>query len=272
MNSEFIKRILVAAVAIPVVIFATVWDNTWPFAVGLYVVILLANRELYSMLRNAGEPVSAAVSWFGALLIPVCFYFNNSWMLFAFVLTGLIFVIFLMKMFTDEPTVGVIRYVSVNMFAAVFLPFLLSFILMVRLAPAGAMWIIFVFVAIWASDSMAYIVGSKFGKRKIVPKVSPKKSLEGFIAGLFFGILAGIAFYYVAIHDVARLSVLKIVVIAIDIVLAGILGDLFESMLKRDAGVKDSGNLIPGHGGIFDRMDSLVFAVPILYMYLMAWS
>ena len=270
--SEFAKRMLVAAVLIPITIWLTLWDNTIPFAIGLYALIIIGSREVYGILKASGEDVSPLLSFLGALLIPICFWLENTWMFFAFVFTGLIFVTFLLKLFSPNPTEGTIRFISVNLFGAVFFPFMFSFIWLIRMLPEGALWIFLLFVGIWLSDGMAYIFGRKLGKHKIVPKVSPKKSLEGFIAGIIFGVGGVVAFYYIMLAAAAPMGLVKIIIIAVDLVIAGILGDLFESMLKRDAGVKDSGKILPGHGGIYDRVDALIFAAPVLYMYLVAWG
>mgnify|MGYP003623524084 FL=1 len=270
--SEFAKRMLVAAILIPVVLIILFLENTITFAIGLYIVIIFGNRELIAMMKAGGEDIRPVIGHLGALVIPLCFWFENTWMLFSFVLVGLIFITFLLKLFSAEPNDGTIRFVSVNIFTAVFFPFFMSFLWLIRQFENGALWILFIFAAIWLSDGMAYIVGSKIGKHKIVPKVSPKKSLEGFIAGIIFGVGGAIFTYYMWIAGPEPMGFVKIFIIAIDVVIAGILGDLFESMLKRDAGVKDSGKLLPGHGGIYDRVDALLIAAPILYMYLNAWG
>ncbi len=271
--NELAKRIITAIILIPLVILLTVWDNTIPFAVGIYLITLLGNREVISLMRSAGEPVVSAIGWLGALIIPLCFYFTEvRWILFTFVLVALIFAVFIVKLFASDPVGDSVRYAAVNLFAALFFPLLFSFMWLLRELPGGALWIFYLFVAIWASDSLAYFVGSKFGKHKIVPKVSPKKSLEGFVAGIIGGVGLSILFYYLFIAQSTPLSAIKIIIMSADVVAAGILGDLFESMLKRGAHVKDSGKLIPGHGGVLDRLDSMLFAAPILYIYLRLWG
>ncbi|MDR2870024.1 MAG: phosphatidate cytidylyltransferase [Deferribacteraceae bacterium] len=289
--SEFAKRMLVAAVLIPAVLLILFMDNTIPFAIGLYATIIFGNRELMRMLIAGGEDVSKLASHAGAVLIPICFYLGHpfigesdtsagihlastfdTWMMLGFVLVGLIFLVFLLKLFSAEPNKGTIRFIAVNLFGAIFFPFFLSFLWLIRQFQDGSFWILFIFVTIWLSDGMAYIVGSKIGKHKIVPKVSPKKSLEGFIAGIIFGVGGAIFTYYFWLEANTPMHVAKVIIISIDLVIAGILGDLFESMLKRDAGVKDSGKLLPGHGGIYDRVDALLMASPVLYMYLSAWG
>lgn len=124
--------------------------------------------------------------------------------------------------------------------------------------------IIGVFVLVWANDTFAYIIGSRFGKHKLLERVSPKKTVEGFLGGLIGSIIAGfIIFNYSQVFNE-----IIWVVLAILISLFGTIGDLIQSKFKRLAGVKDSGILMPGHGGLYDRLDSILFASPFVYTFL----
>ncbi|PQB03773.1 phosphatidate cytidylyltransferase [Aureitalea marina] len=121
-----------------------------------------------------------------------------------------------------------------------------------------------VFVLIWVNDSFAYLVGKNFGKRKLFPSVSPKKTIEGFVGGFAGAVLAGfLIFKYVGLYPLWVWICLGMMVAVI-----GTLGDLIESRFKRTAGVKDSGRLMPGHGGLYDRLDSIIFVAPFVYCFL----
>ncbi len=124
--------------------------------------------------------------------------------------------------------------------------------------------ILALFVFIWVNDTAAYFIGSLIGKHKLIEHISPKKSVEGFVAGIFFTVVAAIVFkrFY------PEFTTLFWIGYGIIAALFGTLGDLFESLIKRTCKVKDAGNLIPGHGGILDRIDSLLVAVPAVYLYL----
>ena len=116
---------------------------------------------------------------------------------------------------------------------------------------------------IWVSDSAAYVFGVNFGKRPLLKSVSPKKSIEGFIGGIIFSIMLSIIFYnYLNLG----FSIVQWVILGLLVPSAGALGDLVQSQFKREAGVKDSGNWLPGHGGLYDRMDSIIFAGPFIYL------
>ncbi len=120
------------------------------------------------------------------------------------------------------------------------------------------------FILIWINDSFAYLVGSTLGRTKLYEKISPNKTVEGAIGGLLATVIAA---YFISIYFTS-LSYLNWTIIALITVIFGVLGDLMESKFKREAGVKDSGNLIPGHGGFLDRLDSVIFAAPFVYVYL----
>ena len=125
-----------------------------------------------------------------------------------------------------------------------------------------------IFILIWVNDSFAYLVGKSIGRTKLCPSISPKKTVEGSIGGLVFTILAA----YLLARFEPILSSAQWITLAAVIVLTGSLGDLLESKLKRHAGVKDSGAILPGHGGMLDRLDSLIFAAPFAYLTLNLFS
>lgn len=125
-----------------------------------------------------------------------------------------------------------------------------------------------IFILIWVNDSFAYLVGKSIGRTKLFPSVSPKKTIEGTLGGFIFALIAA---YLMATFE-ALISPIQWMILATVIVVAGSLGDLIESKLKRAAGVKDSGAILPGHGGMLDRLDSLVFAAPFAYLTLNIFS
>ena len=125
-----------------------------------------------------------------------------------------------------------------------------------------------IFILIWVNDTFAYLVGKTFGRTKLFPSVSPKKTIEGSLGGLIFALAAA----YIMSWYETKLTVSQWMAMAALIVVAGSLGDLLESKFKRMAGVKDSGAILPGHGGIWDRLDSLVFAAPFAYLILNLFS
>jgi|TARA_B110000977_G_scaffold142521_1_gene180815 phosphatidate cytidylyltransferase len=131
-------------------------------------------------------------------------------------------------------------------------------------------YIVFSFLSlIWISDSAAYVFGVTFGKRPLFKSVSPKKSIEGFLGGLIFSIILSLFFFrYLNLN----LNLLEWMILGVLTSCLGTLGDLVQSQFKREAGVKDSGKWLPGHGGLYDRMDSIIFAAPFIYLSLIIFK
>ena len=127
--------------------------------------------------------------------------------------------------------------------------------------PAGHLWLLSALATVWAADTGAYFTGRTFGRHKLSPRISPNKTIEGLAGGLLLGMLAGMAFASLTGIDWRALPAVALTCLAT--VLASVVGDLYESLLKRHAGMKDSGDLIPGHGGILDRVDSVLAALPV---------
>jgi len=130
--------------------------------------------------------------------------------------------------------------------------------------------IIGLFILIWTNDTFAYLVGKSFGKHKLFERISPKKTVEGFIGGVTFAILAGILIskFYIKPHpNFLQISIIIWTTIAVLVGFMGTIGDLVESKFKRIAGVKDSGNIMPGHGGMLDRLDSIIFVAPFIFLF-----
>jgi phosphatidate cytidylyltransferase len=142
-----------------------------------------------------------------------------------------------------------------------------AYILLLRFIPGndGLIYTLFTILVTWGNDTAAYFIGINFGKHKLSPRISPKKSVEGSLGGVLGGIVAAII-----VAVVFHKAILSMIVLGILVVIAGQFGDLIESIIKRNAGVKDSGTFMPGHGGVLDRFDSLLIAGPVVY-YLVSY-
>jgi len=132
--------------------------------------------------------------------------------------------------------------------------------------PVGRNFVFFLLVILWCEDIAAYLIGSKVGKHKLSPGISPNKTIEGAVAGLLFGTMGGLVFWFVSLQE--TIGIVHTVILGLLLGFTSQISDLSESVIKRNAHVKDSGSVIPGHGGLLDRCDGLVFSSPVLYYYL----
>jgi phosphatidate cytidylyltransferase len=197
--------------------------------------------------------------------VPICLAVwskDFSWLLFALVIAILFFsLVCLFRIKDIRESAGDVALLFLGI---LYIPLLLSHLGLIRMLPNGIQWIFLLLVIVMAGDTGAFYTGSTIGKRKLYPVVSPKKSIEGALGGLI-GSLVG-AFIAKATFF-TELSVFDCIAAALLLGCLGQLGDLFESMLKRSFGVKDSGKIIPGHGGLLDRLDSILFAAPAAFFY-----
>ncbi|MCL2437530.1 MAG: phosphatidate cytidylyltransferase [Coriobacteriia bacterium] len=154
---------------------------------------------------------------------------------------------------------------AVSFFGALYLGIPLSSLMLIREMNDGMLLAVAIVFSIWATDSFAYLGGSLFGRHKLAPKISPKKSWEGLVAGT---IGAVVFWYIVPFVFTGSASWVAAVIVGVIVSAAALLGDLFQSRIKREAGVKDSGTLLPGHGGILDRIDSLLLTAPVMFIVL----
>lgn len=157
-----------------------------------------------------------------------------------------------------------LKDLAITAFGVLYVGFTLSTIVSTRALPAGELFVLFVAIVTWAADTGAYYAGTLWGKHLLAPSVSPKKTLEGVGGGLILAVGAALA---ACAWFVPQLSLVDALILGLLLTVAGLLGDLWESMIKRRVGVKDSGSILPGHGGMLDRLDSLLFTAPTFYYY-----
>jgi len=243
------------------IILATIFGS-WYFQVLFGVVAILALNEFYSLFKDSNvKPNLSQGVIVGALIYLVSLYSINEQVLSVY-LIGLLVILFPLVGFAELYRKKVTPFqnmgVTVIGLFYVVLPFVL--INVMRLNTDNFWPVLSIFILTWCSDTFAYLVGRKIGKRKLFERISPNKSWEGFVGGLLFSVLAGLIIAYFT-DD----SFVKYVVYGIVISSFGTLGDLVESMLKRSLKIKDSGTILPGHGGLLDRFDAVIFVIPIIY-------
>lgn len=237
--------------------------GTIPTAIFVALMSLLCCIEFYRMVRIDGKVPNEAIGLTAAVLFPLSALVNGIWL----TVLNFLLVLALGLWYIQMPRVR-LADVAVTLFGPIYTGYMLSAIVLLRAALPGfegAIVSVGVCASLWISDSFAYMVGSKFGKHKMVPKISPKKSWEGFFGGLVGSVLIWLAVYVLC---PGRIDLWFAVLCGLVVACMGVCGDLIESRIKRGVGVKDSGNLIPGHGGMLDRSDSLIFGVITAYLML----
>lgn len=235
---------------------------------GLALVLLAVTIGLWELhgllfevpLPGKWRPISFAAGLFLPSLTYIWGITGLNCALFISFFSALTFMMISAPLDRDE-----IGRIAMLCFAWLYVPYLLSFVLLIWDKPDGRFWILFVLAVIVAGDSGAYFTGRKLGRRRLYPEVSPKKTVEGSIGGLCSSMVAGPVIGLIFLRTVPLAS---ICIFSLAVAVAGQVGDLIESMLKRNSGKKDSSGLIPGHGGVLDRLDSLLFAFPVLWVLL----
>ncbi len=257
--NNFISRVLVGIIGLPVVL-GLVWLGGWWLAALVLLASLVAVHEFVTVSRPL-RPLAPALYLGVALSLVLAQTSGTIWMLGGMLATFLFAFAASALAKTRAPSTVAI---GATVLGAGWIGFGLGHLLLLRdIHHHGRLLAFTILLTVWAADTFAYFGGRLLGRHKLAPTLSPGKTWEGFVIGS----LAGVFVSFVALYD-TRHSYLKIweaVVLGIVVVLASVAGDLFESMLKRDMQVKDTGRLLGGHGGILDRVDALLFAGPAAY-------
>lgn len=260
--TALVSRILVAAVLLPVVLLL-IWAGGW-WMIGLAVVAgMVALHELYVMTRNL-RPVLLA-GYAGTLATLIGAAWGPEWALAGFFST--LPLAFLFK--AASGALPSAASVSVTVLGSAWIGLGLAFLVLLRELPEhGFLTVLTVVLAVFASDTMAFAAGRMLGRHKMAPLTSPGKTWEGFVAGTIAAVLVP----FFAFYDEDFLTVPESLALGALIAVAGPVGDLFESALKRDVGVKDSGRILLGHGGMLDRLDAFLFTGVAAYYLLKAFG
>ncbi len=259
-----LTRVLTAVAALAVVLPIIIWGGFWGL-VGLVSVFMLL--AVYEFSRMIQVPRSLAVQIFDyvaalATYGVILFGGERVPVFLAPIVLGVLTVH--LFAFRDIQVAGQALFGSLA--SMLYAPLLLAFVPLIRLEKWGLHWIFFIMIVTWAGDTGAYLAGRAFGRHKLYPDISPKKTVEGAIGGIALAIALAFAARATFFPE---LTVLECLILAPVLDIAGVVGDLTESLMKRSAGVKDSGAIFPGHGGVLDRLDSLLFSAPVLYGYIL---
>ena len=224
--------------------------------------IVVANFEYFSIIRKTGVDGYPRVGAVLGFLLALNFYFDGrffaEWMVFS------LFTLFITGLVSEGNAKTALGQISYSFLGVVYVAGLLGYLQLLRNQEDGGELIFLLFLIVWLGDTAAYYIGKTFGKTPLAPTISPNKTIEGAVGGLLGSLLGGGIAYGLF---PASISLVHCLLVALICGMIGQLGDLSESLLKRNADIKDSGSIIPGHGGLLDRLDSLMFAGPVLYFY-----
>lgn len=264
------QRVVAGLVFVPMFIVIT-RAGGYPFLALVDLIIVLGLMEFYAMMRAKGMHPYRTIGVISGLTLSTYIFFRSGE--FAnFVFTFILIALMGLELARKDNRLAV-YHVSTTIFGVIYVAYLASHLVLLRELPTqvgvpyaqGASFVFLVFVVTWASDTGAYAIGSLFGEHTLSPKVSRNKTWEGAFGGVLFAAVAG---WVASVTFAGYLAAWEGVVMGVLASMVGLLGDLFESTLKRDAGVKDTSHVIPGHGGVLDRFDSLLFTAPLIYYFL----
>jgi phosphatidate cytidylyltransferase len=260
--SPLVSRIAIALILLPVVLGVVWLGGWWLFGLAL-VGGLLALHELYAMARSLRPIVLGGYA--GLILTLIGAQLGGTTWVLAGILSTVVAA--LLVFFVSSARQNAVGGFALTLLGVVWVGGGLSYLMLVRDVPENGRLLIFtVLLTVFADDTAAFFVGRTIGRHRLAPAISPGKSVEGFIGGT----IAGVAVTFFALYEQDVVSTGESLILGVVIAVAATLGDLFESAVKRDLGVKDSGTLLGGHGGVLDRVDSLLWAGPAAYVALLA--
>jgi len=266
-SKNLVQRIAVAVVAIPVVV-GIIWLGGWALAATLAVLGVLGAREIYDFGRRQGIEPLERTGWLAAAGIPLLAYWAKAP---AFLLGAIwLMVTMAIAMARRGPSGRPLASVSITMFGCVYASGLLAFLIAIRHGSGAAtrplayvLLTLFPLVITWICDTAAMAVGTALGGPKLAPILSPKKTHAGAVGGTLAGVITALALgKFVLNRQGWSFSPGQLLLFGLTVSIVGQIGDVAESLFKREAGLKDSSTLIPGHGGVLDRLDSLYFVIP----------
>ncbi len=267
-----LKRILTAVVALPLVILLFWLDNTLIMMIAMTLVAVLSVSEVLIATKYFSNRGLTAVCMIFVAAMPSFLYFNELTRFFPMLAGAFLLTMFLIMLFDHEHVK--FQEISLMAFVAFLIPLSLSTVVFLhKMSEYGIFYVILAFLIPWISDAGAYFVGSAIGKHKMAPKISPKKSWEGFFGGIVTAVVSVliVGFGYPWIEEMIngsvsfKVNIPLLVIVAVVGSILGVIGDFSASLLKRQCEVKDFGSILPGHGGMLDRFDSMLFAAPFLY-------
>lgn len=256
------KRPIVAAILLPPLLAYIYFLPIFPYFLALLLVVnILAMYEFFIM-YNVPQILYIPGIIIGSVLFYITCSYPNFFLIGSFIS---LFLILLIRLFAIRTPSGGMSQIGPLIVGFFYIVGLLCFQFLIADA-FGVKYIFLLYSVVWFADSMAYYIGTYLGKKKLYPSISPNKTYEGAFGSLLGGAMGAV--FIKGIFNIDNLTIASVIVVGIILGITAVIGDLIESMFKRDAGIKDSSNLIPGHGGILDKIDGFLIAGPILYLIL----
>ncbi|MDR2666256.1 MAG: phosphatidate cytidylyltransferase [Endomicrobium sp.] len=259
-----LTRILTAVIGIPF-IFACIYCGGIVFYGMMFLVSFLCVYEYFVILKKYNPHTFISLVMSIMFFIFLCFSKNFPVNKIIFSVIVMSIILFGVEIFKGQPNLCIVR-ISSSFFGTFFIPLALMYMVYIRNLKGGMEFVFFIFIVIWTLDTAAYAFGKMFGKHKLAENISPKKTIEGAIAGVVFGILGAVICRFGFMSNILTLR--NSIILGFVIAITGQFSDLCESIIKRDGDSKDSGRIVPGHGGVFDRFDSYIFTAPTVYYIL----
>ena len=255
-------RIITALITVPLLVLLLLFGNTYLFVLTVTLVSLMGLYEFYNTVGIKEKKEVCIIGYIGAVVTILFKTFFPAQFSYVF---GIWFLTLFLSLIVFNKKVKFKDAASV-MFSVLYIPYLLSYIMLIHNLNGGKFLIWFAIVGAFVTDSFAYFTGIFLGKHKLCPVISPKKTIEGAIGGLLgTGIVFFFMGYFYNIYANGSFNLLSLLVAGIISAAISEIGDLCASVIKREFGIKDYGDLLPGHGGILDRCDSLIFVAPCIY-------
>jgi phosphatidate cytidylyltransferase len=266
-SQNLVQRIAVAVVAIPLVI-GVIWLGGWVLAAMLAVLGVLGAHEVYGFARRSGVEPLERTGWLAAAAIPLLAYWAKAPVFYLG--AGWLMVVMTLAMARRGPTGRPLASVAITMFGCVYASGMLAFLIAIRHGQnaghrpgASVMLTLFPLVITWVCDTAAMATGTAVGGPKLAPVLSPKKTHAGAVGGTLGGVIAALALGIFVLNRYGwTFTPGQLLLFGLAVSIVGQIGDIAESLFKREVGLKDSSTLIPGHGGVLDRLDSLYFVIP----------
>jgi len=262
--SSLLKRWATGLVLVPILLVVILFGSESVFAAMVMLFVVGGILEYSHIVFGAQWGIEKIEGLIFAVVIPFLGFLGNDKLMLA-VLSALITVVFILFVWkARKETQFDFLTVTKVIFGVMYIPFMMTHFIFLRMMTNGILWIIFVLVLAFAGDIAALYIGKYFGKRKLIPSISPGKTIEGLFGLVVGSVLACLLFAVFLMPDI---SLMHITLLAFVGSIIGQLGDICESAIKRSYGLKDSGVVLPGHGGLLDRLDCLVFIAPFVYYY-----